>query len=426
MAFTNNTRTRRSAEQGDFGAPARGAGDDRDERDARDATTAAGTTSAPPDVLRMMVNSLVQETVRAEFERWLGAAPYERTPARRGHRNGSYKRRLVTRVGTITLVIPRDRAGLFRPSLFAKYERSEQALVLALVEMYLNGVSTRKVSAIVEELCGTSISASEVSALTRKLDANLTVWRDRRLTDTPYPALVVDAHVEHVRREGHVRATAALWVVGITPDGYREHLGVWLGPSESETSWAGVFHDLIERGLHGVTYVVSDEHLGLVAALRRYFPEAVHQRCQVHYQRNALAKISSERVQAMTMQGLRDAWSAPSREEAALRLTRLVEELRPLAPRLADWLSDTYDATLACYVLERDDVRTKLRSTNSVERHHHEVRRRTRVIQIFPHEASLQRLITALAIEQNDRWRVHRWLVRPTFIPGGVALRRTA
>jgi putative transposase len=368
---------------------------------------------APDDALRAMVATIVQETIHAEFAQFLGAEPYERTTERRGYRNGSYVRALNTRVGTLTLSIPRDRAGLFRPSLFAKYERSEQALVLAMVEMYLHGVSTRKVNAIVEQLCGTTISASEVSALTRKLDAGLAAWRTRRLDEHAYPALVFDAHVEHVRREGHVRSTAALWVVGLTPDGFREHLGVWMGPSESEASWAGVFHDLVERGLHGVQYVVADEHAGLVSALRRYFPEAVHQRCQVHYQRNALAKVTSERLQSATSQGLRDAWTAPSREEAVARLGRLIAELRPDAPRLADWLSDTHEATLGCYALEGNDLRTRLRSTNSLERHHHEVRRRTRVIQIFPHEASLQRILTALAIEQNDTWRHQRWSTHP-------------
>src|SRR3990172_7193407 len=213
---------------------------------------------APEDALRTMVATLVQETLRTEFEQFVGAAPYERTTERRGYRNGSYPRAFKTRVGALTLSVPRDRAGLFRPSLFAKYERSEQALVLAMIEMYFHGVSTRKVNAIVEQ----------------------------------------------VRREGHVRGTAALWVVGVTPDGYREHLGVWMGPSESEASWASVFQDLVERGLHGVTYVVSDEHVGLVAALHRYFPEAVHQRCQVHYQRNALSKVTSERLQLLTRQGL--------------------------------------------------------------------------------------------------------------------------
>lgn len=386
----------------------------------------ASEQAPAPDVLRTLVGTLVQETIRAEFDRFLGARPYERTPERRGLRNGTYPRTLKTRVGALSLAIPRDRAGGFRPSLFAKYERSEQALVLAMIEMYFHGVSTRKVNAIVDQLCGTTVSASEVSALTRKLDATLTTWRERRLAEVPYAALTVDAHIEQVRREGHVRATAALWVVGVTPEGYREHLGVWLGPSESEASWAQVFHDLVERGLHGVRYVVSDEHVGLLAALRRYFPETVHQRCQVHYQRNALSKVSSEALQQRTREGLRDAWGASTRAEAEGRLARLIAELRPDAPRLADWLSDTAAETLACYALPRDDVRLKLRSTNGLERHHLEVRRRTRVIRIFPHEASLQRLLTALAIEQNDRWRSQRWLVAPTFLAEERPMRRTA
>jgi putative transposase len=386
----------------------------------------AGEQAPTPELFRQMLGTMVQETIRAEFERFLGAGPYERTPARRGHRNGSYTRTLKTRVGALVLDVPRDRAGLFRASLFAKYERSEQALVLAMVEMYFHGVSTRKVNAIVEQLCGTTISASEVSVLTRKLDTTLTAWRERRLGDTPYPALVVDAHVEQVRREGHVRATAALWVVGVTPEGHREHLGVWLGASESEASWGQVFQDLAQRGLHGVTYVVSDDHVGLRAALRRYFPDAVHQRCQVHYLRNALSKVSSDALHQRIRAALRDAWGATTREEALGRLARVIEELRPDAPRLADWLADTHGETLACYALSRDDVRRKLRSTNAVECHHAVVRRRTRVIRIFPHEASLLRLLTALAIEQNDRWRQQRWIVEPTFTDQEEPMRRSA
>lgn len=386
----------------------------------------AGGQAPAGELLREMVSTVVQDAIRAEFERFLGAAPYERTAARRGHRNGSYKRTLKTRVGALVLDVPRDRAGMFRASLFAKYERSEQALVLAMVEMYFHGVSTRKVNAVVEQLCGTGISASEVSALTRKLDATLTAWRERRLSDTPYPALLVDAHIEQVRREGHVRATAALWVVGVTLEGYREHLGVWLGASESEASWAQVFQDLAERGLHGVTYVVADNHVGLQAALRRYLPDAVLQRCQVHYLRNALSRVSSDALQQRIRDALRDAWGATTVEEAHGRFTRIIEELRPDAPRVADWLADTHGETLACYALRRDDVRRKLRSTNALERHHQEVRRRTRVIRIFPHEASLLRLLTALAIEQNDSWRSKRWLLEPTFIEQEDPVRRTA
>ena len=406
MAFRENTRTPRLEQQA--------------------GSANANDAGASPDALRAMVATLVQDTIRAEFDRFVGARPYERAATRRGHRNGHYRRQFRTRVGGIALDIPRDRAGLFRPSLFAKYERSEQALVLAMIEMYVHGVSTRKVSAVVEALCGTTISASEISALTRKLDATLSTWRERSLHDTVYPALIVDAHYEHVRREGHVRNTAALWVVGVTATGYREHLGVWMGASESEASWASVFKDLVERGLRGVTYVVSDEHLGLGSALARYFPEAIHQRCQVHYQRNALAKLSSDHAQLVMRQGLRDAWHAPSRDEAALRLDRLAAELQPLNPRAADWLRDTYAATLACFVLERDDVRLLLRSTNSLERHHREIRRRTHVVHIFPHEASVLRLITALTIEQNDRWSRKRWIVRPTFIPTPMLHQRSA
>lgn len=386
----------------------------------------AGEQALTPDVVRHLVGTLVQETIRAEFERFLGAAPYERTPTRRGHRNGTYLRTWKTRVGPLVLEIPRDRAGVFRASLFAKYERSEQALVLAMIEMYFHGVSTRKVNAIVEQLCGTTISASEVSALTRKLDATLTAWRERRLGDVPYAALTLDAHIEQVRREGHVRATAALWVVGVTPEGYREHLGVWLGASESEASWAQVFKELTERGLHGVTYVVADDHVGLQAALRRYFPEALLQRCQVHYLRNALTKVSSDALQRRLHAGLRDAWSATTREEALGRCARLIAQLRPDAPRLADWLADTHAETLACYALSREYVRRKLRSTNAVECHHQVVRRRTRVIRIFPHEASLLRLLTALAIEQNDRWRRARWLVEPSFVEAELPMQRSA
>jgi len=385
-----------------------------------------GEQVPPPDLLREMLNKLVQETIRSEFDRFIGAARYERTPVRRGHRNGNYTRTFKTRVGALVLDVPRDRAGLFRASLFAKYERSEQALVLAMVEMYFHGVSTRKVNAIVEQLCGTSISASEVSALTRKLDTTLTAWRERQLSDTTYPALIVDAHVEQVRREGHVRASAALWVVGVTPEGYREHLGIWLGASESEASWGHVFQDLTQRGLQGVSYVVSDDHVGLRAALRRYFPDAVHQRCQVHYLRNAFSKVSSDRLHQRVRENLRDAWSATTEEEAHGRFNKIIAELRNDAPRLADWLADTYAETLACYVLNSEYVRRKLRSTNAVESHHQVVRRRTRVIRIFPHEASLLRLLTALAIEQNDRWRQQRWIVEPTFIEQENSARRTA
>src|SRR5580658_8157972 len=185
-------------------------------------------TAAPDDPLRQMLTTLIQDALDREFTQLVGAQPHERTAARTGWRNGHRRRRFTTRVGTLELRVPRDRAGQFQPSLFARYQRSEQALVGALVEMYVQGVSTRKVTHVVEQLCGVQVSASEVSALVKKLDAELAAWRSRSLAGTAYPYLVFDAHVEQVRREGRVLATAMLWVIGIRADGYREHLGCWL------------------------------------------------------------------------------------------------------------------------------------------------------------------------------------------------------
>src|SRR5688500_227672 len=218
----------------------------------------------PEDVLRQLVTTLVQSLVEEEFTHFLGARPHERTPTRTGWRNGVRERQFTTRVGTLTLRIPRDRAGEFSPTLFARYQRSEQAFMLALAEMYVQGVSTRKVTHIVETLCGVTISASEVSALVKRLDHELAAWRTRPLADTRYPYLVLDAHHEQVRREGHVRSTAMLWVIGITAAGFREHLGVWLGNSESLERWPAVCADLRPRGLTHVDFTVADEQAGLV------------------------------------------------------------------------------------------------------------------------------------------------------------------
>lgn len=365
-------------------------------------------SAAPEDALRQMLITLVQETVEREFTAFLGAGPHERTVTRRGWRNGHRRRRLTTRVGTLDLRVPRDRAGLFHPALFARYERSEQAFVAALVEMYVQGVSTRKVTRIVETLCGVSVSASAVSAVVKKLDTELELWRRRDLGGHAYPYLVLDAHVEQVRREGQVRATALLWVIGIRADGFREHLGTWLGASESLASWTQVFEDLVQRGLHGVIYAVSDEHQGLVTALRRFFPNAAHQRCQVHYLRNALSRLSSPAQQHKLLDELREVWAARTRAEADARLARLVVAVRKPLPTLAAWLEETAPATLSSCGLA-GPMRKRLSSTNSIELDHAEVRRRTRVIRIFPNEASLIRLASALAIERNDAWCLRRY-----------------
>lgn len=371
---------------------------------------------APPDALRLMLRQLVQDVIETEFQDLVGAARYARSATRRDVRNGTRPRRFTTRVGTLELRIPRDRSGTFQPSLFARYQRSEQALVAALAEMYVQGVSTRKVSAIVETLCGETVSASTVSAMTATLDATLAAWRARPLSGT-YRYLVFDAHVERVRREGEVRSTALLWVIGVDAAGYREHLGVWLGASESGPSWRAVCEDLIARGLRGVQYVVADEHAGLQQVLQRFFPDAVLQRCQVHFLRNAVDKVSSDALRTQVKDGLRTVWTSPTRAEADARLARLIVELRASAPRLADWLETDAPPTLGVFALADRDARRKLATTNGIEHDHMAVRRRTRVIRVFPNEASLLRLISALAMERNDQWLTRRYVAPATATP---------
>jgi len=375
------------------------------------ATGAAADEQAPSDLVRAMLTQVMQAAIQAEFDRFLGAGRWQRTGERRGWRNGSKRRRLHTRVGTIELRIPKDREGRFQPSLFERYQRSEKAFVLALVEMYIQGVSTRKVQKVVEQLCGVLVSASQVSALVKGLDGELETWRRRSLAGQKYPYLVVDAHYEKVRREGRVLSTAVLWVIGISETGYREHLGVWTGPSESRESWVRVFRDLTQRGLEGVEYVVSDEHAGLVQALGLYFPEAAHQRCQVHYMRNALSYVSTDAVRA---------------EEARARLARLIDALRPKVPALAEWLEETAEQTLACYDLPAGVHRLRLRSTNSVEHDHADIRRRTRVVRIFPNDASLVRLASALAMERNEGWMERRYFGMPDAPLAEIELRQSA
>ena len=392
-------------------------------------STGSVVGSAPPPtdplVLRQLVEAVVQETLSREFAQFLGAAPYERTEGRQGVRNGTRPRTLVTRVGRLTLAVPRDRAGCFTPTVFARYQRHEQALLCTLTECYLQGVSTRKVRHVVETLCGETVSASLVSAATQRLDATLAAWRARRLDGQPMVYLIVDAHYERIRREQQVLSTAALWVVGVRADGYREHLGCWLGAGESTATWSRVFRDLTARGLHGVRYIVSDEHAGLRAALQRYCPDAVHQRCQVHYLRNALTKVSTPARQQALLAGLRDVWAAPTRAEAERRGATLVAMQRATLPAVAEWLETTLHETLGFYVLPEPEARRRLRTTNALEREHEEVRRRTRVIRIFPNEASYLRLVSALTIDRNDAWAKRRYVIPVAPLAPEAPVKRT-
>lgn len=369
---------------------------------------------ASPEAVRVMVQTLVQEQLATEFAQFLGVARYARDTERGGVRNGTRPRTLVTRVGALALRVPRDRAALFQPAVFQRYARHEQALIAVLAECYLQGVSTRKVRQVVETLCGETVSASLVSKATKQLDTRLEAWRARRLDAQAMPYLIVDAHYERIRREGQVLSTAILWVIGVRADGYREYLGCWLGNAESAHSWSAVLRDLVARGLHGVQYIVSDEHAGLRAALQRYFPDAVHQRCQVHYLRNALAKVATPRWQQELVTGLRNVWSAPTLADARTRSGQLADALRAVLPAVSAWLETTLEETLGVYVLAEPEARRRLRTTNALEREHEEIRRRTRVVRVFPNAPSFLRLVTALAADRNETWSKRRYFIPTT------------
>jgi transposase-like protein len=353
--------------------------------------------------MRDLLEWLLQEVLDLEFSQFLGAAPYERSQDRKGYRNGYYQRELFTRVGRLTLRVPRDRQGRFSTEIFERYQRSEKALVLALQESYLQGVSTRKVKKITEKLCGVQFSKDQVSSMAQELDEELAAWRSRPL-ETAYPYLVVDAHYEYVREDGQVESDGVLLVKGIGAGGYREILSVFVAPTEEETTWNEVFADLLQRGLDAgeVECITSDEHKGLRKAMRRHLPKATWQRCQTHYQRNAAGKVPAKAREEVHA-GLRDVFNAPDGERAWQRARRLMEGWRSRFPELVEWLEETLQDTLAVFSLPREH-RTRMRTNNGLERFHEEIRRRSRVVRIFPNRDSCLRLCSALAMEQSEEW----------------------
>lgn len=356
---------------------------------------------AGDDGMRRLVERVVQEVLETEITRFLEAEPYERTRERRRYRNGYKPRLLKTRVGTLELLVPKDREGQFQTELFERYQRSEKALLLAIMQMYLEGVSTRKVRAITEALCGLEISKSQVSELAQGLDDEIQAWRARRLTQR-YPYLVVDARHERIRRGGEVVTQGVLLVVGISEEGYREILGVRIADSENEARWGQVLAELKERGLAGVRYVVSDDYGGLVKALRRYFQGALWQRCQVHFVRNVLTQVSvKDRREVLRL--LKAVTEARNLTLARQALAQAAAALPPKYTGLAEFLEQHGEEILTVHQLPEAHWR-HLRSTNLLERLSQEIKRRTRVVRIFPDEASCLRLVCALAIETNAEW----------------------
>jgi len=349
-----------------------------------------------------LLESVLNQVLQAQATEQLGAEPYERTEGRQGYRNGTYPHQLTTRVGTITLRVPRIRNGKFSTELFARYQRSEQALVLALMEMGVNGVSTRKVAQITEELCGTEFSKSTVSELCKRLDPVVTAWNNRPLHDNPFPFVIVDALVLKVREESRVRSRGALIGIGVNTDGYREVLGLMLGDSESEASWSEFFGWLKSRGLRGVDLIVSDDHGGLVRAIRRNFQGVTWQRCQTHFLRNIL-DATPKALQDEVHSRVRAILDAPDHDTARLLLNQVLEAYETKAPKAMAVLEAGFEDATAVLLLP-EKYRKRLRTTNALERLNEEIRRRERVIRIFPNRESAIRLIGALLMEIDEKW----------------------
>jgi putative transposase len=367
---------------------------------------AQGILLDDPTFLKEIVERVLQELLEAEMSEHIGAAPYERTGTRTGRRNGYKPRALRTRVGTLNLLVPQDREGTFSTRLFARYQRNEKALVLALMEMYVEGVSTRKVKDITEELCGTSFSKSLISSLAGSLDSELEVWRSRRLEATSYPYLFVDARYEKARVDGRVVSQGVLVVSGVRNDGFREILAVEVADTESEATYQELFRSLKRRGLKGVELVVSDDHGGLKAAIARNFQGASYQRCQVHYSRNLLGTVGHARRKELS-EGLRGVFAAPSRGVALRLASELAARWRPSHPGVAEHIEEHIEECLACLAFP-ESHRRRIRTTNGLERLNQEIKRRTRVVRIFPNRGACLRLVSALAIEQSEEWLTGR------------------
>jgi putative transposase len=353
------------------------------------------------DGVRELFREVLQEVLEAEMTETLQARPGERTRERLGLRSGYYPRTLITRVGKLELRVPQDRDGRFSTQLFERYQRSEKALVSALAEMYVQGVSTRKVKAITEELCGHSFSASSISDINKTLDEQLAHFASRPL-DEEYPYLILDARYERVRENGTIHKRAVLVAIGINWDGRRCVLGVDLANRESISSWKEFLIGLRTRGLTGVELVVTDDHAGLRAAIAEVLPEAAWQRCYVHFLRNCLDHLP-RKGDDDCLRELRWIYERRNLGEARNDLAAWITKWEGRYAKLVAWVEENIEETLTFYRLPPQHHK-HLKSTNMLERLNEELKRRTHVVRIFPNAASCLRLVRALAVETHENW----------------------
>jgi len=362
------------------------------------------------DGMATAMELLINEAMRLERAEFLGARPYERSEGRRGYANGYKPKSMKTRVGELALSVPqvRDVEGAderFYPKSLERGVRSERALKLAVAEMYVQGVSTRKVAEITQELCGFEVSSTQVSRAAAALDEELAAWRSRPLGRCPY--LILDARYENVRHGGSVVSCAVLVATGVLENGKRSVVGVSVALSEAEVHWREFLTSLVERGLHGVKLIVSDDHAGLRAAREARFTGVPWQRCQVHLQRNATQYVPKVSMRKHVAESLRSVFNAPDRAEADRLLEKAIAEYQDVAPKLVAWMGDNVPEGLTVFGLPAQH-RRRLRTTNGAERLNREIKRRTRVATLFPNEASLLRLVSAVLAEITEDWETGR------------------
>lgn len=348
--------------------------------------------------IKKLVEQVLNQVLAVQVTHALQAEPSERTAQRVGYRNGYRDREMQTRIGTLTLRVPRTREGEFSPELWERYQRSEQAFVLALCEMVVMGVSCRKVEAVTEKLCGAHFGKSLVSKLCAALDPLVSAWKQEPLGEFPF--VLVDALVVKVREEGRVRTCALLIASGIDTEGVRHLLGFELGDKESEASWQQFFTNLKKRGLCGVDLVVSDDHAGLVKAVHGSFAGASWQRCQAHFIRNLSDACPKAEWEAFLASAKQVLW-APDPQSARLRLRETCQAFEGRCSKAVALLEEAFEDVTAVLVLPGKYHRL-LRTTNSMERLNEEIRRRDRVIRIYPNRQSCERLLGALLMEIDE------------------------
>ena len=354
------------------------------------------------DALAEAVTVLLNTAMVAERSEYLGARPYERSESRRGYANGFKGKTVKTRLGELPLRVPQTRDCEFYPQSLEKGLRSERALLLSIAEMYVQGVSTRRVKRIVEELCGMDVSSSQVSRAAAELDELLASWRERELGCYRY--VVLDAQYEKVRQSGQVLDAAVLIACGVDADGRRDILGCSVSLSEAEVHWRAFLTSLKDRGLYGIELIASDAHEGLQAARRAVFPSVPWQRCQFHLQQNAGQYVPSVTQRSPVAADIRAIFNAPDRHEAERLLEMFVERYQKAAPKLANWAEEALPQGFTVFSLPPAH-RRRLRTTNLVERLNEEIRRRTRVARLFPNEVSCLRLVSAVLMEIAEDWQ---------------------